>query len=404
MGEILFLAHRVPFPPDRGDKIRSCHLLRALAALAPVHVGCIGDDGDTPEALAELASLAASHCVARRAGPLPLVAARALVQGRPISVAAFASEALRDWVRHVLATRPVTTIFVFSGQMAQFVPDGFTGRVVMDFVDVDSAKFEAYGATGRWPMRWVYQREGRLLRRFEDRTARRATTYLFVSAEEKALFEARLGRRTGIDLCTLGNGIDWHGYDPAVIAPAPETLGGAVQLTFTGQMDYPPNVVAAELFAHAVMPSIRAAHADAVFNVVGRAPIPAVRALDGVNGTRVTGEVPDVKPWLAGSTLVVAPLAIARGVQNKVLEAMAMARPLIVTPGAATGIGAQDGVHLRIAESPAEMAARALALIADPAGAAAMGEAARAYVVARFGWERVSRDLRALVEGAQDAA
>lgn len=397
-GEILFLAHRVPFPPDRGDRIRSGNLLRALALAAPVHVGCLADTGDRPEAAAELAALSASHCIARRRpGPLPLVAALALARNRAVSVAAFAAPALHAYVARVLAERPIATIFVFSGQMAQYVPDGFTGRVIMDFVDVDSAKFEAYGTAAGWPMRWVHQREARLLRRMEDRTARRAGTCLFVSAEERALFVQRLGRRGGCDVRVLGNGIDWHGYDPACVVPAPETQGGGVQLTFTGQMDYPPNVVAAELFARAVMPAIRAVHPDATFNVVGRAPVASVRALHGHAGTRVTGEVPDVKPWLAGSTLVVAPLAIARGVQNKVLEAMAMARPLLATSGAAAGIGATDGAQLAIADSPADMAARALALLADPAGAERLGAAARAFVVERFGWDHVGAELRALV-------
>ena len=404
MSEILFLAHRVPFPPDRGDKIRSNHLLRRIAEIAPVHVGALADDAADMAQEHELAAIAASHCLVRRSAPLPLAALAALGQGVPVSLAAFASARLGRWVAHVLETRPIAAIFVFSAQMAQYVPPAFRGRVVMDFVDVDSAKFEAYAQTGALPRRLLYAREARLLRRFEEQTARRVTTSLFITAEERALFESRLEQGALPDVRALGNGIDTELFDPAAVSPAPELSGEGPGIVFTGQMDYPPNVTAVELFAHEVMPRIRDVHPAARFAIVGRAPTAAVRALAGINGTTVTGAVPDVRPWLAGATLVTAPLLIARGVQNKVLEAMAMARPVLLTPAAATGIGAADGVHFALAEAPALLAERALALLADRAAAEAMGAAARRFVIAECGWDRVLAPLRSLLEGTADAA
>lgn len=404
MSEILFLAHRVPFPPDRGDKIRSNHLLRRIAQIAPVHVGALADDAADMAQEHELAAIAASHCLVRRAAPLPLAALAALGQGRPVSLAAFASARLQRWVNHVIETRPIAAIFVFSGQMAQYVPPAFRGRVVMDFVDVDSAKFEAYAQTGALPRRLLYAREARLMRRFEEQTARRVTTSLFITAEERALFESRLEVDARPDVRALGNGIDTELFDPAAVRPAPELAGEGPSIVFTGQMDYAPNITAVELFAHEVMPRIRAVHAHARFAIVGRAPTAAVRALGGVNGTLVTGAVPDVRPWLAGADLVTAPLLIARGVQNKVLEAMAMARPVLLTPSAATGIGAKDGEHFSVADAPATLAEQALALLADKAAADAMGAAARRFVIAECGWDRVLAPLRALLEGEADAA
>ncbi len=404
MSEVLFLAHRVPFPPDRGDKIRSNHLLRRIAEIAPVHVGALADDAADMAQETELAALAASHCLVRRSAPLPLAALAALGQGLPVSLAAFASAKLQRWVSHVLETRPISAIFVFSGQMAQYVPPSFRGRVVMDFVDVDSAKFEAYAQTGALPRRLLYAREARLLRRFEERTARRATTSLFVSAAERALFESRLAGSARPDVRALGNGIDTGLFDPAVVSPAPELAGDGPHIVFTGQMDYAPNITAVELFAHEVMPRIRAVHGGARLAIVGRAPTAAVRALGGIHGTMVTGAVPDVRPWLAGADLVTAPLLIARGVQNKVLEAMAMARPVLLTPAAATGIDAAHGEHFALAEAPAAMAERALALLADPVGTAAMGAAARRFVMEECGWDRVLAPLRALIAGEADAA
>ncbi|OYU35862.1 TIGR03087 family PEP-CTERM/XrtA system glycosyltransferase [Novosphingobium sp. PASSN1] len=404
MSEILFLAHRVPFPPDRGDKIRSNHLLRRIAEIAPVHVGALADDAADMAQEHELAALAASHCLVRRSAPLPLAALAALGQGRPVSLAAFASARLQRWVNHVLETRPIAAIFVFSGQMAQYVPPAFRGRVVMDFVDVDSAKFEAYAQTGALPRRLLYAREARLMRRFEEQTARRVTTSLFITAQERALFESRLEQGALPDVRALGNGIDTELFDPATVSPAPELAGEGPSIVFTGQMDYAPNITAVELFAREVMPRIRAVHPDARFAIVGRAPTVAVRALAGINGTLVTGAVPDVRPWLAGADIVTAPLLIARGVQNKVLEAMAMARPVLLTPAAATGIGAADGVHFVQAEAPLTLAERGLALLADKAAAEAMCMAARRFVIAECGWDRVLAPLRALLEGEADAA
>ena len=321
-----------------------------------------------------------------------------------MSLAAFASAKLQRYVTHVLETRPIAAIFVFSGQMAQYVPAAFRGRVVMDFVDVDSAKFEAYAQTGALARRLLYAREARLMRRFEESSARRATTSLFISREEQALFESRLERGTPPDVRALGNGIDTLFFDPAQTQPAPELQGGGPSIVFTGQMDYPPNIEAVDLFAKAVMPEIRKVHADARFAIVGRAPTAGVRGLAGLNGTLVTGPVLDVRPWLAGADIVTAPLMIARGVQNKVLEAMAMARPVLLTPAAATGINATDGAHFALAGTAETLAARALALLADKPAAETMGAAARRYVIDECGWDRVLAPLQALLEGTADAA
>lgn len=403
-GEVLFLAHRIPFPPDRGDKIRSNHLLKAIAALAPVHVGCLADDEADLAQEGDLAAIAASHCLARRSTPLPLAALRAVAAGKPVSLTAFDSARLHRWVRQTLAARPIAAIFVFSGQMAQYVPADFAGRVVMDFVDVDSAKFEAYAAAGSLPARLVYGREARLLAGVEEAAARRAAASLFVSPQEKSLFEQRLARPQGIAVQALGNGIDAAFWNPAGVIGAPELEQGGPHIVFTGQMDYPPNVEAVTVFARDVMPLIRAMHPQACFHIVGRAPTAAVKALAGVNGTQVTGAVPDVRPWLAGASLLTAPLTIARGVQNKVLEAMAMARPVLLTQAAATGIPATDGAHFAIADGAPALAARALALLADPATAQAMGQAARAFVLQSCAWESVLAPLPGLLWGSADAA
>ena len=401
--EVLFLAHRMPYPPDRGDRIRSWHLLRALAARADVHCGCLVEAMPDRALVEALAGVTASHCLAPRPASLGWAGIAALVTRRPVSLVAFRSWRLHRWVRATVARRKIEVIVVFSGQMAQYVPKDFRGRVVMDFVDVDSAKYAAYAAAARaWWVRAIHAREARVLSAFEQQVARRADVSLLISAAERDLFAQGLADPAGVNLAVLGNGIDAQAFDPAAVSCEPALDGQGPHIVFTGQMDYAPNVAAVRHFAETAMPQVLARHPAARFWVVGRDPAAEVRALDGRNATRVTGAVADVRPWLAGADLVVAPLLIARGVQNKVLEAMAMARPVLLTPEAATGIDGRDGDHFAIS-APDALAGRALALIADRMAAQAMGDRARALVVERYGWDRVMAPLGAIM-GWADAA
>lgn len=407
MGEILFLAHRIPFPPDRGDKIRSHHLLKALARRAPVHVGCFGENDGAMAHEGALAHVAASHCLVRRSTGLIGPGLRGLALGTPVSLTAFDSPALRHWVAATLRERAIETIFVFSGQMGQYIPHEFAGRVVIDLCDVDSAKFEAYGRKGKGPRAWIDAREGRLLADEEARLAARADRTLLISEEEAALFRSR--GNADARIAVLGNGIDADLFDPQRTAPDPAIAAEAgPHLVFTGQMDYAPNVAAAQRVIARILPAVRRVHPAAQFHVVGRAPARGLLAHDGRAGVRVWGEVPDVRPFLAAADLVLAPLTIARGVQNKVLEAMAMARPVLLTRAAATGIAARDGEHFAIADTDDALIACALDLLANPADAAAMGEAARCFVVERQSWDAMLAPLGELVgralEPSRDAA
>ncbi len=410
MTEILFLAHRIPFPPDRGDKIRSHHLLRRLAAIAPVHVATFADDEADAASEVELALIAASWKLVRRSRPLVLAGIAALARREPVSLAAFRDPALAAYVEEVLRLHPISTIFVFSGQMGQYIPASYRGRVIVDFVDVDSAKFDAYGETTCWPMNWVHAREGRLLAAEEARLAARADISLLVSPEEAALLRARLHAPLGADIRVLGNGIDAMGYDPVMTESEPRlaALPGP-PLIFTGQMDYPPNVAAAHRAATRIMPLIRAHVPNATIHIVGRNPAASVKALHGVHGTHVWGRVDDIRPWLKGADLALVPLEIARGVQNKVLEAMAMALPVVVSTQAATGIAARPGRDLAVGLTDAQLAAEAIALLLSRPRARAMGFAARRFVERHHNWAAVLAPVAGLIEvlprgGARRAA
>jgi len=390
MADILFLAHRSPFPPDRGDKIRAFNVLKHLAANHRVHLVAFADDPRDLEAKDGLVPFTASRTILSRDKSRPRALAEALVQRLPASLTAFDSRPMHDAVADVLARETIDSIYVFSGQMAQYLPANAGPRVIMDFCDMDSLKFADYAKGSRGPMRWLMQREAKLLFRFECEVARRVDASLFVSEAEADLFRERSG---AANVQAIENGIDTDFFDPAAAFQPIDAPGKPI--VFTGQMDYRPNVEAVIWFAEAVLPHIRASHPDAAFVVVGRNPTDAVTALAKRDGVRVTGEVADVRPWLDAAACVVAPLKIARGIQNKVLEAMAMARPVVASGPAAEGID-HDGTILS-GDSVAEVADAVNGLLADEQGATAIGRKARERVKARYGWSARLTPLDALI-------
>ena len=401
MGEILFIAHRLPFPPDRGDKIRSHHILKHLAGLVPVHVATFADDEADFAEEANLAALAASYCLRRRTKPLALAAVQALALRQPVSLSAFHDGALADYVAKVLASRPISAIYVFSGQMGQYVPDDYAGRLVVDLVDVDSAKFEAYARKRSSLTAWIEMREAKLLAAKEASLAARAAVTLLVSPAEAELFRSRLPAGHDSEVRSLGNGIDCIGYDPVLVMPEPRMLAcPGPRLIFTGQMDYTPNVDAVRRVLDRILPLIRAVRPDVTFHVVGRNPAPELLARHGENGCHVWGRVDDIRPWLAAATHALIPLEIGRGVQNKVLEAMAMALPVVVSGEAATGIPARDGEHFAVADSDEALAQAVLALLHEPARARALGLAGRSFVLEHASWEAALAPLAGIMTGA----
>ncbi len=383
---LLFLAHRVPFPPDRGDKIRSFHILQYLAKRTPVHLVTFGEDDADPEPPATFTDMLASCTIIPRRKSQARAAVEALATGRSVSLAAFHSRALGLALAQVRKQNAIRATFVFSGQMAQYLLPG--EPAIMDFVDVDSAKFAGYGDDARGPMRWMMRREARLLGAFERDIAARISASLFVSEAEAALFRA--GGAQGRVLA-VENGIDSAKFDPAVAYEKLEAAGPLI--VFTGQMDYRPNVDAVTWFARDILPLIRCRH-PARFAIVGRAPTAAVQALAS-GDVIVTGAVDDVRGWLTAADVCVAPLKLARGIQNKVLEAMAMARPVVASAAAAEGI--DHAGTIRVADDAQGFAERVVDLLDEPAAATALGTAARAQVIARYGWDARLTPLDALL-------
>ena len=390
MGDILFLAHRIPYPPDRGDKIRGFNILKHLAKKRRVHLIAFADDTRDLKRKSGLAPYTGNRSIVWRSKPGVIAAIQALFSRKPMSLTAFDNPALRDSVEGMLARHAIDTIYVFSSQMAQYLPARPRQRVIMDFVDMDSAKFEAYGRQSGGLKGWFMRREARLLCGYERATAARADASLLVSEEEAALFREKTGAQR---VHVVGNGIDTEFFDPSAAFKRIETMGSLI--VFTGQMDYRPNIEGVTWFVETVLPHIRVRHPDARFAIVGRNPTDAVRALIRHPGVSVVGEVPDVRGWLQSAAVVVAPLKLARGVQNKVLEGMAMARPVVATTAAAQGI--DHGDTIRVGETVGEIAQAVIDLLAAPRKAAEQGAAARAWVKEHYSWDAQLAPLDALL-------
>jgi len=380
MGDILFLAHRIPYPPDRGDKIRGFHILKYLSARKRVHLIAFADDPADLKNKSQLAKYTGNRSIIWRSKGQAMSGLQALMSHRPVSLTSFDNQQLRASVDNLLERHAIDTIFVFSSQMAQYLPARPRQKVIMDFVDMDSAKFAAYAQSSKGPMSWMLSREARMMLAHEKAVAARADASLFVSEQEAALFRDRTGAQR---VHVVENGIDTDQYDPAAHFKRIDSMGRLI--VFTGQMDYRPNIEGVTWFVETILPHIRIAHPDARFAIVGRNPTDAVRALVKQPGVTVTGEVADVRGWLAAASVVVAPLKLARGIQNKVLEGMAMARPVVASAAAAQGI--DHAGTIRVGETVGEIAEAVTQLLGDPRKAAELGASARKQVLERYSWE-----------------
>jgi sugar transferase (PEP-CTERM/EpsH1 system associated) len=398
MRDLLYLCHRIPYPPDKGDKIRAFHMIEHLRTRFRVHLGCFIDDPadaiHIPALRTRVASLACIRLNPRHARLHALLRCR---PGAPLLTGYFHNSELADWVRRTSRTHNLAQVIAYSAAMAPYADLIANTPRILDMVDIDSEKFAAYGRSSHWPQRLVWAREGRTLLAFERASVRRFDRTLFVSQAERDHFSALAPESTALTMA-IGNGVDLDYFAP-LPGRVPPLPGDQPIILFTGAMDYRPNIEAVAWFAAQVLPKLRAL--NPLFVIVGSNPVPAVRALERAGGVLVTGRVDDTRPYLAQAALVVAPLQIGRGVQNKVLEAMAMARPVLATTAAFTGIDAVPGRDLLIADSPESWVGHATAVLAGQYKQ--MGEAARAAVLHHHSWAQTLAPLDALVGAASPA-
>lgn len=390
--------HRIPYPPNKGDKVRSFNILRQLARTRRVFLGTFVDHPDDHQHVARLGEWCEDVCAVELDPRFSRIKSLCgLLTGEALSLPYYRSARLGQWVRATVARHGIIQAVAFSGPMAQYLDAPGLQRRIVDFCDVDSAKWTQYAADRPWPMSWLYRREGEHLLAFERKAAMDSDASLFVTEAEAALFirsapEAR--ERTQV----MQNGVDADFFSPANCGESPYPAGGPV-IVFSGAMDYWPNIDAVTWFATELLPQIRRDVPDARFWIVGMNPAPAVQALTG-EGITVTGTVPDVRPYIAHADVVVAPLRIARGIQNKVLEAMAMARPVVVSAEAAVGLSARKGEDCEIAQNGEEAVRMVTRLLQDPDVGCVMGAAARRCVVENYSWQAHLARLDVLAKDA----
>jgi len=409
VSNLLYLVHRLPYPPNKGDKVRSFHLLRHLARGHRVFLGTFVDDAqdeaNLDAYLEVLRPLCADLHVARLAPRTArLRSLTGLLAGEALTLPYYRNGGLQNWVEATLRTQKIDAAVVFSSAMAQYLRGRARPRPpveLVDFVDVDSAKWTQYAAQHRWPMSWLYRREGERLLAYERAVATRAARSFFVTEQECALFLARAPECAG-RVEAMCNGVDADFFSPEHDLPSP-FAAGELPLVFTGAMDYWPNIDAVAWFAAEVMPRLLQALPAVRFHIVGRSPTPAVQALAGAH-VAVSGTVPDVRPYLRHAAVVVAPLRVARGIQNKVLEAMAAARPVIASQECAGAVDAVVGRDFLSAATADDYVREIAALLAAPQRAAEIGQAARAGVLARYSWDAHLARIDAYLDDAAAGA
>jgi sugar transferase (PEP-CTERM/EpsH1 system associated) len=397
--KILFLAHRIPVPPNKGEKIRAFHMLRHLGREHAIDLLALVDDA-RDRAHIDLLRGVCRRCelVAHGAASQWLAVPRAITGGTAITLASFHSPALAEIARRWQRDNDYDAVLAFSSTMAQYVGTEGHFQRVMDFVDVDSAKWEQYAQDAMWPLSWLYRREGRLVAAWEAEVARRFDVSTLVSEPEAALFRSRVPDARDVRVVTNGVAEQFlaDGWEP------PRRVGAAAaNLAFLGTMDYRPNIDGVVWFGRAIWPTVKQAVPGTSFTIIGGRPAAAVRRLGTQSGVRVTGFVDDVGAQLAAADLFVAPLRIARGVQNKVLEALAFGLPVVATPQALEGIDAEPGRHLLVAADPDGFAAAVIGLLRRPDQARAMGQAARRHMASHYRWEQALAPLMELFRASE---
>lgn len=397
MANILYLVHRLPYPPNKGDKVRSYHLLRHLQKRHRVFLGTFVDHPDDEVHVPALQQICPDLHVERlHATHAKLKSLSGLLSGEALSLAYYRHAGMAAWVQRVCAEQILQASVVFSSPMAQYAqPLAPRVPMLVDFVDVDSAKWTQYAPEHRWPMSWVYAREGRQLLAYERQVTQQARHAFFVTPNETALFLGLAPECAG-RVSSVSNGVnaDFFAPDPGLPNPYP---AGQRAVVFTGAMDYWPNVDAVVWFAAEALPALQQRYPGLKFYIVGRDPAPKVQALVS-QSVVVTGTVADVRPYLQHAAAVVAPLRVARGIQNKILEAMAMQRPVVTVSSCAEAIGASKDHGLFYADTAEGFVQTVDSLLASPSTSACLGEQARRYVLEHFSWDAHLRGVDRFIE------
>lgn len=394
--KILFVCHHLPYPPTRGDKIRPFNMIRWLSAQHEVTVASVVHSRQELEAGREISNF----CHASEVGVLSmrrawLQAFRCLFSSQPASLGYFYVSQLHEAIRQRQQNEKFDLILVHCSSAAQYVTEDTDAYRIIDFCDMDSAKWLEYARRRPFPLSLVYLLEGVKLRRYEKKLGRTFDACTVVATREKKTLDT-YGLSTPITV--ISNGVDLEFFTNTQTTYDPHSL------VFLGKMDYYPNVDAVEYFCRDILPRIQQAIPQVRFAIIGRDPSRRVRRLARLPGVSVTGEVADVRSYVQSAAVSVAPLRVARGIQNKILEALAMRVPVVASSGAFEGLDAIAGEHLLVEDTPQGFATAVLSLLRDPQLRQRFAEAGRQRVEAVHTWQVCLQRLDQLIASHCDTA
>ncbi len=378
---VLYLTHRVPYPPDKGDRIRNWHVLRQLTQSFRVSLGCLADEPTPQSTIHKLSEICKQVSIEpiSRFGRLSK-AGFSFLKGRSLSEGAFYSRNLSRTIRHWHAGEPFDAIIVSATSLTPYqrMPEFRTVPAFVDVVDVDSQKWFDFAEAVRFPKSWLYRIEACRVRKIEHSLPSWAQASVLVSRAEAEVFESIAGPGSAL---VATNGVDLEYFQPGDSSTITSPI-----VAFVGALDYLPNIDAAVWFTQHVWPRIRSAIPAAEFRLIGRNPARAVQELSSVPGVNLIGGVPDVRPYLQESAVVVVPMRLSRGLQNKVLEALAMGKATVVAPPALAALEAKPGVDLVRAESPDEWSRVVIDLLNNPLRCNELGRKGREFVESKHHW------------------
>ncbi len=387
MAKILVLTQRIPFPPNKGEKIRPFQFIKRWSEKDEIHLGCFVDDKNDWQYVKNLEKLCRTSCfigLNKRMSYMRMLGG--MIRGEPLSTAFFYRKKFQKWVDEAIDKIKPDILIIFSSAMAQYI----IGRYqlphirVMDFADVDSDKWVQYVKKSSFPMKWIYAREAKKLLKFDRNVALNTDASVFVTQNEVDLFD-RLAPESLGKSHSIPNGVDLDYFDHSHHFENPSKKDSPY-LVFTGVMDYKPNVDAVTWLVRNVLPIVWQEIPEVCFYIVGSSPSEEVKALGKHDKVFVTGRVPDVRPYVSHAAAAVAPLRIARGIQNKVLEAMAMSKITVVTPFALEGIDAEPGKELLLAKDEQSFA-NCIFDILNGKQPVDMAQQARKCVEEKYSWQ-----------------
>jgi len=390
MKKILYLCHRIPYPPNKGDKIRSFNEIKYLSKRYTIDLITLADDPDDLKYVTELKKICRRVRIFQlKPGIAKIKGVFSLLSGRSISEGYFYKKGFQTVFDRWTASEHYDAVICFSSPMAEYIfrsrksPEPIPLNLIMDFCDLDSDKWLQYSKTTVFPANLIFRTEASRLLKFEKKVNQAFDRSIFVSHKEAELFHDYFPGAENINV--IPNGVDHEFFNPAQtettkVFPCP-------MIMFSGAMDYYANIDGVTWFAENILPEIKKKIPEIVFYIVGSHPAPAVKALEKDPSIRVTGFVDDIREYYKAADLCVIPLRIARGVQNKVLEAMSMKKAVVVTSQAVQGISIEDHRVAEIEDEPDKFVRKVIQLLGDKESCRSLGQNARNFVLDHYDWD-----------------